>query len=86
MKTLQKIALVLTIIGALNWGLVGLFDFNLVTAIFGAASVFTRIVYVLIAVCGLVNILLLFMNIEERSVMEHHETKHVNTDNRRVTY
>ena len=35
METLQKTALVLTIIGALNWGMIGLFNFNLVEAIFG---------------------------------------------------
>ena len=45
METLQKICLVITIIGAVNWGLIGLFDFNLVTFIFGADSIIPRIIY-----------------------------------------
>ena len=45
MKTLNVIALTLTIIGAINWGLIGLFDFNLVALIFGGAdSLFTKII------------------------------------------
>lgn len=60
MKTLQRIALVLTIIGALNWGLIGFFDFNLVTALFGANNVVSRIIYSLIAIAGIINIGLFF--------------------------
>lgn len=56
MKTLQRIALVLTIIGALNWGLIGFFDFNLVTALFGANNVVSRIIYSLIAIAGIINV------------------------------
>jgi uncharacterized membrane protein YuzA (DUF378 family) len=46
-------ALVLAIIGALNWLLVGLFRFNLVSAIFGDMSVLSRIVYVVVGLAGL---------------------------------
>lgn len=46
-------AIALVVIGALNWGLVGLFNFNLVAAIFGADSVLSRIVYVVVALAGL---------------------------------
>lgn len=60
MKTLQRIALVLTIIGALNWGLIGFFDFNLVTALFAANNVVSRIIYSLIAIAGIINIGLFF--------------------------
>ena len=60
MKTLQRIALVLTIIGALNWGLIGFFDYNLVTALFGANNVVSRIIYSLIAIAGIINIGLFF--------------------------
>ncbi|MDD6480445.1 MAG: DUF378 domain-containing protein [Clostridium sp.] len=60
MKTLQRIALVLTIIGALNWGLIGFFDFNLVTALFGANNIVSRIIYSLIAIAGIINIGLFF--------------------------
>ena len=46
-------AIALVIIGAINWGLIGLFNFNLVAAIFGDFTALTRIVYVLVAVGGL---------------------------------
>ena len=45
METLQKSALVITIIGAINWGLIGLFDFNLVEMIFGTGSLLSQIIY-----------------------------------------
>ncbi len=64
METLYKICLALIIIGALNWGLVGLFDFNLVTAIFGIDSIISNVVYVIIAIAGLVSIGLLFRHFE----------------------
>ena len=61
MKTLQRIALVLTIVGALNWGLIGFFDFNLVTALFGDTNnIISRIVYSIIAIAGVINIGLFF--------------------------
>lgn len=59
METLQKIALVFTIIGAIVWGLIGLFDFNLVEFIFGDNSILSRIVYTIVGICGLINIGLL---------------------------
>lgn len=52
MKYIHYIALTLVIVGALNWGLVGLFDFNIVTTLFGIHTILTRIVYVLIGLCG----------------------------------
>lgn len=64
MVTLQKIALVFTIIGAINWGLIGIFDFNLVTFIFGDASVLSRIVYILVGIAGIINIGLLVQDID----------------------
>ncbi len=65
MATLQKIALVFTIIGAINWGLIGLFDFNLVSAIFGDMTVLARIIYSIVGICGLINIGILFMDLHE---------------------
>ena len=60
MKTLNVIALTLTIIGAINWGLIGLFDFNLVALILGGAdSLFTKIIYIIVGICGVINIKLL---------------------------
>lgn len=64
METLQKVCLVVTIIGALNWGLIGLFDFNLVDTLFGVDSMLSNIVYILVGICGLVNIGILFNHIE----------------------
>lgn len=48
-----KICFWLMVIGGLNWGLVGLIDFNLVTAIFGSISYLTRIVYIIIALSSI---------------------------------
>ena len=66
METLQKTCLVITIIGALNWGLIGLLDFNLVDAIFGVGSLLSRIVYTLVGICGIVNIGILLSHIETK--------------------
>ena len=60
MKIIDKIALVLIIIGAINWGLIGLFGFDLVATIFGEMSVLSRIVYGLVGLSGLWGIKLLF--------------------------
>ena len=66
MKILSKIALILIIIGALNWGLVGLFSFDLVAWIFGgAAAVLSRIIYTVIALAGVWCISMLFMDDHE---------------------
>ena len=46
------ITLTLVVVGALNWGLVGLFDFDLVAAIFGQMSRISRVVYVLVSISG----------------------------------
>ena len=59
MKVIDKIALVLIIIGALNWGLIGLFGFDLVATLFGEMTI-TRIVYGLVGISGLWGIKLLF--------------------------
>lgn len=53
MKVLNGVCLTIAIIGAINWGLIGFFDFNLVSAIFGDASAFTRVIYALVGLSGL---------------------------------
>lgn len=53
MKTAYWIALVLVIVGAVNWGLVGLFQFDLVAALFGPASALSRVVYSLVGLAGI---------------------------------
>ena len=60
MKVIDKIALVLIIIGAINWGLVGFFNFNLVAVIFGEMTWISRVIYVLVGISGLWGIKLLF--------------------------
>ncbi len=57
MKALDVITWILLIVGGINWGLIGLFDFNLVTAIFGEASIASRIVYVLVGLSALYDLL-----------------------------
>ena len=56
MKTLYNIALTLVIVGALNWLLVGLFKFDLVATLFGSMSLFTRIVYTLVGISGIISV------------------------------
>ncbi len=53
MKALNLTTLVLAIIGGINWGLVGVFNFNLVAAIFGEMSWFTRLVYIVVGLSAL---------------------------------
>ncbi|MGM7634065.1 DUF378 domain-containing protein [Bacillus sp. Hm123] len=61
MNGLQRFALALTIIGAINWGLIGLFRFDLVAAIFGGqTSGLSRTIYTLVGLAGLINLGLLF--------------------------
>lgn len=60
MKVIDKIALVLIIIGAINWGLIGIFKFNLVEMLFGNMTLLSRIIYGLVGISGLWGIKLLF--------------------------
>ena len=64
MITLQKVCLVFTIIGAIVWGLVGIFEFNLDDYIFGEASILSRIIYIIVGIAGLINIGLLVQDID----------------------
>ena len=65
METLQKIALVFTIIGAIVWGIIGLFDINIIDAIFKDMYIIARIIYIVVGICGIINIGLLFNHIEK---------------------
>lgn len=78
MKTLRRIALLLVIIGAINWGLIGLFRFDLVAAIFGGqTSGLSRIIYTLVGISGLFAIGTLFT--------EDVDVERSRTDNRVTT-
>lgn len=65
MIILQKTALVFTIIGAIVWGIYGLFDINIVAKLFGSISFLERAIYIIVGICGLINIGLLFNNFED---------------------
>ena len=71
MMIINKIALIIAIIGTLNWGLVGLFSFDLVAWIAGGpTAILARIIYVVVALAGIWCITLLFHHDEEH--VEHH--------------
>ena len=68
-SVLNKIALGLVIIGALNWGLVGLFSFDLVAWLFGGATaILARIIYVIIALAGVWCVSLLFRDYDDEMI------------------
>ncbi|MGP1357025.1 DUF378 domain-containing protein [Roseicyclus sp.] len=73
MKALNAIALILIIVGGLNWGLVGLFDFNLVSALFGVESWFTNLVYILVGLAAIYAVILF------KPVTSDHATAHSTT-------
>jgi uncharacterized membrane protein YuzA (DUF378 family) len=77
MRPLNLISLILVIVGALNWGLVGLFDVDLVAAIFGSGSTLSRLVYVLVALSGLWQIVPLTraINSDEPTALRGHSVR-----------
>ncbi|MFI3251589.1 MAG: DUF378 domain-containing protein [bacterium] len=56
----QKIILVFTIIGGINWGLIGFFDFNLVEFITANNSMISNVIYCIVGICAIINICILF--------------------------
>ena len=68
MNTLYKICLTIIIIGAINWGMVGLFDVNLVELLFGKESVLTNITYAIVGICGLICTPLLLKPLDEHHI------------------
>lgn len=66
MAVWQMVVLAITIIGAINWLLVGLFRFDLVAAIagkrFGETNAFNRLIYIIVGLCGLASISIFFIN------------------------
>ena len=53
MKALDYTVLTIVLIGAINWGLIGFFDFDLVSTLFGQMSILTRIIYAVVGIGGL---------------------------------
>jgi len=81
MVKLYALSKLLTIIGALNWGLVGLLDFNLVTAIFGKKSMASKIIYILVGLAGFYLLMIykakyIAMKHHGLTKSKHHEGKH----------
>ncbi len=64
MNMLYKTTLTIAIIGCINWGLVGIANFNLVEFLFGNATILTRIVYILVAISGLISAMLLMKDLD----------------------
>lgn len=68
METLKKICLVLIIIGAINWALVGLFEVDLVASLFGGSDeLLARLVYIIIGIAGLIDISILFNRLDHHN-------------------
>lgn len=68
---MDTLAMILIVVGALNWGLIGLFQFDLVAAIFGGATIVSRIIYGLVGLAGLWGVTMLFRR--RRIGTEHHD-------------
>ena len=69
---MDKLSLVLVIIGAINWGLVGLFQFDLIAFLFGGqAALVSRVLYTIVGAAGLWSISLLFTGHERREAHVH---------------
>ncbi|WP_432362614.1 DUF378 domain-containing protein [Sporosarcina sp. UB5] len=84
MGALRRIALALVIIGALNWGLIAFFQFDLVASLFGGQDAFlSRVVYALVAIGGLICLGLLFKPDEDNETVttrRRHSTPAMNAE------
>jgi uncharacterized protein len=67
MNIFNKVTLLLLVVGGLNWGLVGLFGFDLVAALFGGMSLMSRAVYTLVGLSALWQLVSLFSGEEDSS-------------------
>ena len=66
MNTLYKVALVIGVIGCINWGLVGILNFNLVEFLFGDGTILTRVVYTIVAVFGIISLGILGKDLDHK--------------------
>ena len=64
MESIEKLALVFSIIGAVAWGIIGLFNINVVELITGGFNMVSRAIYTIVGVCGIMNIALLFYHLK----------------------
>jgi uncharacterized membrane protein YuzA (DUF378 family) len=70
MNIVQKTCLFFTIVGAINWGLIGLFGFNLVATLFGDMTIASRVIYTLVGISALINVMLFFVDLDDLTVLE----------------
>jgi len=76
LKTFKTVSLIVIIIGAINWGLIGLFDFNLVGFLFDNISVvLSRIIYSVVGIFGILSLILLFVPDDEFEYTHHRYKK-----------
>ena len=69
MKIIDRIALILTIVGGINWGAIGIFQFDIVAWIFGGQdAILSRVIYTLVCIAAIWCISLLFRNSEAREI------------------
>ena len=66
MNTLYKISLGIVIIGAINWGMVGIFSINLVSLLFGEETFLTNFIYALVGICGLISTGILLKPLDDK--------------------
>ena len=64
MEMTQKVLLVITIIGAVNWGLIGIMYLDLVATLFGMGSMLSRMIYTLVGIAGIINIGILMTHLD----------------------
>lgn len=68
-KFLKTISYILVLVGALNWGLVGLFNFDLVAAIFGEMTVLSRTVYVLVGLSAIISAITTYIHCSKKETL-----------------
>lgn len=66
MNTLYKVALVIGVVGCINWGLVGILNFNLVEFLFGDGTILTRVVYTIVAISGILSLGILTKDLDPK--------------------
>lgn len=64
---LDKVSFILVIISAVDWGLVGLFNFDIISALFGSAMIIARIIYILVGVAG-IDMFLLIIRLKQQKL------------------
>jgi uncharacterized membrane protein YuzA (DUF378 family) len=67
LNSIDAIALALLIVGAINWGLVGLFNFNFITLLFGGSTILERVIYIIVGIAGVWSIIELSIHLHQHA-------------------